>query len=155
MMFSLSMSVQPQVTLPLSHLINILHPLKSSVGSSSSATCKSRKHKEHAPDSDLQCTEYALSMWNLWELGLSDLGKQQLDELVNHVLPRLNPQEVSPPAWRQSAWRTSHLSSHSFFHNKHGFLLGPGPLMTPVFSNKHLSPLQTVCTELKHWPGNC
>ncbi|XP_047224556.1 ATP-dependent zinc metalloprotease YME1L1-like isoform X2 [Girardinichthys multiradiatus] len=147
MMFSLSMSVQPQVTLPLSHLINILHPLKSSVGSSSSATCKSRKHKEHVPDSDLQCTEYALSMWNLWELGLSDLGKQQLDELVNHVLPRLNPQEVSP-----SAWRTSHLSSHSFFHNKHGFSMGPGPLMTPVFSNKHLSPLQTVCTELKHWP---
>ncbi|KAM4727600.1 ATP-dependent zinc metalloprotease YME1L1-like isoform 1-T2 [Anableps anableps] len=153
MMFSLSMSVQPQVTLPLSHLINILHPLKSSVGSSSSATCKSRKHQEHAPDSDLQCTENALSLWNLRELGFSDLGKQQLDELVNHLLPRLNPQEASPPAWGQSTWRTSHLSSHSFFHNKHGFSLGPVPLMPPVFLNKHQSPLQTVCTELKHWPA--
>uniref|UniRef100_A0A3B5LS74 ATP-dependent zinc metalloprotease YME1L1 n=1 Tax=Xiphophorus couchianus TaxID=32473 RepID=A0A3B5LS74_9TELE len=99
---------------------NILHPLKSSVGSSSSATCTSRKQKEHAPDADLHRTEYALSAGNLRELGLSDLGKQQLDELVSQVLPRLSPQEVPHPAWGQSAWRTSHLSSHSFFHNKHG-----------------------------------
>lgn len=154
MMFSLSMSVQPQVTLPLSHLINILHPLKSSVGSSSSsATGKSTKPKEHSSDSDLQCTEYALSVGNLRELGFSDLGKQQLDELLNHMLPHLKPQEAPPPAWGRSAWRTSHLSSHSFFHNKHGFSLGPMPLMTPVFSNKPLSPLQEACTELKHWPA--
>lgn len=39
-----------QVTLPLSHLINILHSMKSSVGSSSSST--SRKHNEHASDSE-------------------------------------------------------------------------------------------------------
>uniref|UniRef100_A0A3Q2TND6 ATP-dependent zinc metalloprotease YME1L1 n=1 Tax=Fundulus heteroclitus TaxID=8078 RepID=A0A3Q2TND6_FUNHE len=94
------------------HLINILHPLKSPVGTSSSssgAACKSRKHKEH----------HALPVWNLRELGLSDLGTQQLDELVSHVLPHLNPQEVSRPAWGQSAWRTSHRSSASFFHNKH------------------------------------
>ncbi|XP_032422167.1 ATP-dependent zinc metalloprotease YME1L1-like isoform X1 [Xiphophorus hellerii] len=152
-MFSLSMSVQPQVTLPLSHLINILHPLKSSVGSSSSATCTSRKQKEHAPDADLHRTEYALSAGNLRELGLSDLGKQQLDELVSQVLPRLSPQEAPPPAWGQSAWRTSHLSSHSFFHNKHGFSLGALPLTPPVYLNKRPSPLQTVCTELKHWPA--
>ncbi|XP_008431352.1 ATP-dependent zinc metalloprotease YME1L1-like isoform X2 [Poecilia reticulata] len=153
MMFSLSMSVQPQVTLPLSHLINILHPLKNSVGSSSSATCKSRKQKEHAPDADLHRTEFALSAGNLRELGLSDLGKQQLDELVSQVLPRLSPQEAPPPAWGQSPWRTSHLSSHSFFHNKHGFLLGTLPLMSPVYLNKRPSPLQTICTELKHWPA--
>ncbi|XP_014829495.1 PREDICTED: ATP-dependent zinc metalloprotease YME1L1-like isoform X1 [Poecilia mexicana] len=153
MMFSLSMSVQPQVTLPLSHLINILHPLKSSVGSSSSATCKSRKQKEHVPDEDLHRTEYALSAGNLRELGLTDLGKQQLDELVSQVLPRLSPQEAPPPAWEQSPWRTSHLSSHSFFHNKHGFSLGALPLMPPGYLNKRLSPLQTVCTELKHWPA--
>uniref|UniRef100_A0A3P9N3F1 ATP-dependent zinc metalloprotease YME1L1 n=1 Tax=Poecilia reticulata TaxID=8081 RepID=A0A3P9N3F1_POERE len=95
---------------------NILHPLKNSVGSSSSATCKSRKQKEH----------FALSAGNLRELGLSDLGKQQLDELVSQVLPRLSPQEAPPPAWGQSPWRTSHLSSHSFFHNKHAMFQSRG-----------------------------
>uniref|UniRef100_A0A3B5QH51 ATP-dependent zinc metalloprotease YME1L1 n=1 Tax=Xiphophorus maculatus TaxID=8083 RepID=A0A3B5QH51_XIPMA len=98
------------------HLINILHPLKSSVGSSSSATCTSRKQKEH----------YTLSAGNLRELGLSDLGKQQLDELVSQVLPRLSLQEAPPPAWGQLAWRTSHLSSHSFFHNKHAMFQSRG-----------------------------
>uniref|UniRef100_A0A3Q1FG09 YME1-like 1b n=1 Tax=Acanthochromis polyacanthus TaxID=80966 RepID=A0A3Q1FG09_9TELE len=80
---------------------------KSSVGSSSSATCKSRKHKEHP-------------MWNLRELGLLDLGTRQLDELMSRVLPHLSPQEMPPPLGGQTAWRTSHLSTHSFFHNKHG-----------------------------------
>ncbi|KAM4551855.1 ATP-dependent zinc metalloprotease YME1L1-like isoform 2-T2 [Odontesthes bonariensis] len=139
-MFSLSMTVQSQVTLPLSHLINILHSLKSSVGSSSSATCKSRKHQEHDADSELHCTE---SVWNLRELGFSDLGKQQLDELVSRVLPRLGPEEVPPPLGGQTTWRTSHLSTDSFFHNKHGF---------SFFSRRHLSPLQSVGTELQHWP---
>ena len=61
-------------------------------------------------------------MWNLRELGLSDLGAQQLDELVNRVLPRLSPQEAPLPfgIGGQTPWRTSHLSTPSFFHNKHG-----------------------------------
>ena len=59
-------------------------------------------------------------MWNLRELGLSDLGAQQLDELVNSVLPRLSPQETPRPLAGQTAWRTSHLSTHSFYYNKHG-----------------------------------
>lgn len=59
-------------------------------------------------------------MWNLRELGLSDLGAQQLDELLNRVLPRLSPQEVPLPSGGQTAWRTSHISTHSFFYNKHG-----------------------------------
>lgn len=46
-----------QVTVPLSHLLNVLHSLKSSVGSSSSATSKSRIHKEHASDPELHCSE--------------------------------------------------------------------------------------------------
>uniref|UniRef100_A0A3B3UP87 ATP-dependent zinc metalloprotease YME1L1 n=1 Tax=Poecilia latipinna TaxID=48699 RepID=A0A3B3UP87_9TELE len=70
--------------------------------------------------------QYALSAGNLRELGLSDLGKQQLDELVSQALPRLSPQEVPPPAWGQSPWRTSHLSSHSFFHNKHAMFQSRG-----------------------------
>uniref|UniRef100_A0A7N8XTZ4 ATP-dependent zinc metalloprotease YME1L1 n=1 Tax=Mastacembelus armatus TaxID=205130 RepID=A0A7N8XTZ4_9TELE len=129
-----------QVTVPLSHLINVLNSLKSSVGSSSTATCKTRKHKEQGQA--LQCTE----------LGLSDLGTQQLDELVNHMLPRFSPQETSFPFLSQTAWRTSHLSTHSFFYNKYGESVGPVPQLTPVFSRQHPSPLQSVCTALQHWP---
>ncbi|XP_044223990.1 ATP-dependent zinc metalloprotease YME1L1-like isoform X2 [Thunnus albacares] len=148
-MFSLTMTVQPQVTVPLSHLLNVLHSLKSSVGSSSSATSKSRIHKEHASDPELHCSE---PMWNLRELGLSDLGAQQLDELVNRVLPRLSPQEAPLPFGisGQTAWRTSHLSTPSFFHNKHGFSCGP--MSAPVFSRQHPLSLQSVCTELQHYP---
>ncbi|KAL3054718.1 hypothetical protein OYC64_017620 [Pagothenia borchgrevinki] len=136
-MFSLSMTVQPQVTVPLSHLINVLHSMKSSVGS------RLRTHKEHASDSELHSTE---PMLNLRELGLSDLGAQQVEELVNSVLPRLSPQEAPLPLDRQTAWRTSHLSTHSFYHNKHG---GAMPMS---YSRQHPSPLQSVCLELKHWP---
>ncbi|XP_076601531.1 ATP-dependent zinc metalloprotease YME1L1b isoform X2 [Chaetodon auriga] len=142
-----SLTVQPQVTVPLSHLINVLHSMKTSVGSSSSATCTSRKHKEHVSDSELLCTE---PMWNLRELGLSDLGAQQLDELVTRVLPRLSPQEVPLSLSGQTAWRTSHLSTHSFFYNKHGFSYGA--MSMPIISRQHPSPLQTVSTELQHWP---
>ncbi|KAG7526764.1 ATP-dependent zinc metalloprotease YME1L1-like [Solea senegalensis] len=152
-MFSLSMTVQPQVTVPLSHLINVLHSLKNSVGSSSSsnisATCKTRKHKEHVSDSELHCTE---PMWNLRELGLLDLGAQQLNELVNRVFPSLSMQEVLPPLGGQTAWRTSHLSTHSFFNNKHGFSCFSTPMSAQVFSRQHPSPLQYVCTKLQHWP---
>ncbi|XP_041805626.1 ATP-dependent zinc metalloprotease YME1L1b isoform X2 [Chelmon rostratus] len=142
-----SLTAQPQVTVPLSHLINVLHSMKTSVGSSSSATCTSRKHKEHASDSDLHCTE---PMWNLRELGLSDLGAQQLNEVVNRVLPRLSPQEVSLSLSGQTAWRTSHLSTHSFFCNKHGFSYGAMPM--PIISRQHPSPLQTVSADLQYWP---
>ncbi|KAK5888621.1 hypothetical protein CesoFtcFv8_014696 [Champsocephalus esox] len=145
-MFSLSMTVQPQVTLPLSHLINVLHSMKSSVGSSLSASCRPSTHKEHASDSELRDTE---PMLNLRELGLSDLGAQQLEELVNSVLPHLSPQEAPLPLDGQTAWRTSHLSTHSFYHNKHGFSGGAMPMS---YSRQHPSPLQSVCLELKNWP---
>ncbi|XP_035026358.1 ATP-dependent zinc metalloprotease YME1L1b isoform X2 [Hippoglossus stenolepis] len=148
-MFSLSMTVQPQVTVPFSHLINVLHSLKSSVGSSSSSTCSSRKHKEHASDSPRHCTE---PVWNLRELGLSDLGTQQLDELVNGVLPRLSMLEAPLPLGSQIAWRTSHLSSHSFFFNKHGFSCSPIPMSAQVLSRQQLPPFESVFTELQHWP---
>ncbi|XP_020566537.1 ATP-dependent zinc metalloprotease YME1L1 isoform X2 [Oryzias latipes] len=146
-MFSLTMSVQPQVTLPLSHLINILHPLKSSFGSSSSATSKSRKRKEQ--DSDQHCPE---TTWTLRELGFPDLGKQQLEEMVKSVLPLISPDVVSPQLDRQTLWKTSYLSSHSFSHNKYGFSWGAIPNSASPLSSRHLSPLQTVCTELKYLP---
>lgn len=59
-------------------------------------------------------------MWTLREFGLSDLGAQQLDELVSRVLPRLSPEEAPLALGGQTAWRTSHLSTPSFFYNKHG-----------------------------------
>uniref|UniRef100_A0A8C7FWF9 ATP-dependent zinc metalloprotease YME1L1 n=1 Tax=Oncorhynchus kisutch TaxID=8019 RepID=A0A8C7FWF9_ONCKI len=106
-----------QVTVPLSHLINALHSLKSSVGSSSSATAKPLQ-KQHASEQDLHSNE---PTWSLRDLGLSDLGMRQLDEIVSGVLPRLSQQGVpSSSSPSQKAWRTSHLSSQSFFHNKHG-----------------------------------
>uniref|UniRef100_A0A8C2X5B8 ATP-dependent zinc metalloprotease YME1L1 n=1 Tax=Cyclopterus lumpus TaxID=8103 RepID=A0A8C2X5B8_CYCLU len=67
----------------------------------------------------LSMTVQPQPMWNLRELGLSDLGAQQLDELVNSVFPRLSPQETPLCLGGQTAWRTSHLSTHSFYSNKH------------------------------------
>ncbi|KAL6104156.1 yme1l1 [Pungitius sinensis] len=146
-MFSLSTTVQPQVTVPLSHLINALHSMKSSLGSSSSsAHRKSGKHQEHAPDPELHCTE---PLWSLRELGLSDLGAQHLDELVSRVLPCWSPPETLLPPGGQTAWRTSHLSTHSFYYNKNGFSCGAMPMS---YFKRHPSPLQSVCTELQHWP---
>uniref|UniRef100_A0A6Q2ZB76 ATP-dependent zinc metalloprotease YME1L1 n=1 Tax=Esox lucius TaxID=8010 RepID=A0A6Q2ZB76_ESOLU len=112
-MFSLSTTVQPQVTVPLSHLINALHSLKSSVGSSSSATVKRR---EQASEQDLESTEAA---WCLRDLGLSDLGVQQLDELVAGALPHLSQQRAaSTSILSPRAWSVSHCSTPSFFRNK-------------------------------------
>lgn len=59
-------------------------------------------------------------LWNLRELGLADLRGQQLDELVSCVLPHLSPQEAPLALGRRATWRTSHVSTHSFFYNKHG-----------------------------------
>ncbi|KAM6948605.1 ATP-dependent zinc metalloprotease YME1L1-like [Aplochiton taeniatus] len=133
-MFSLSMTVQPQVTVPLSHLINALHFLKSSVGSSSTsrATTKTQR-KETAPEQDLHNTE---PTWTLRELGLSGLGVNQLNELVTSVLPPPSPSS-------HASWRTSHLSTHSFYHNKHGF---------SVLSKQSPSPLQNIAADLQYLP---
>ncbi|XP_029582315.1 ATP-dependent zinc metalloprotease YME1L1 isoform X4 [Salmo trutta] len=147
-MFSLSTTVQPQVTVPLSHLINALQYLKTAVGSSSAAA--KPQHREHASEQDLQSTE---PTWSLRDLGLSDLGMGQLDELVSAMLPRLSQQgALSSSSPSQQAWRTSHLSSHSFFHNKHGFSGGKMGTSYPVFCKQIPSPLQAVCTELRYWP---
>uniref|UniRef100_A0A8C7FX42 ATP-dependent zinc metalloprotease YME1L1 n=1 Tax=Oncorhynchus kisutch TaxID=8019 RepID=A0A8C7FX42_ONCKI len=138
-----------QVTVPLSHLINALHSLKSSVGSSSSATAKPLQ-KQHASEQDLHSNE---PTWSLRDLGLSDLGMRQLDEIVSGVLPRLSQQGVpSSSSPSQKAWRTSHLSSQSFFHNKHGFFGGKIGIDSPVFCRQIPSPLQSIFTELHYWP---
>uniref|UniRef100_A0A3Q1BJG5 AAA+ ATPase domain-containing protein n=1 Tax=Amphiprion ocellaris TaxID=80972 RepID=A0A3Q1BJG5_AMPOC len=86
-------------------------------------------------------------MWNLRESGLLDLGTRQLDELMSRVLPHLSPQEMPPSLGGQTAWRASHLSTHSFFHNKHG-----ENEHLSFFPRQHPSPLLSVCTELQYWP---
>uniref|UniRef100_A0A8K9VC09 AAA+ ATPase domain-containing protein n=1 Tax=Oncorhynchus mykiss TaxID=8022 RepID=A0A8K9VC09_ONCMY len=147
-MFSLSTSVQPQVTVPLSHLINAVQYLKTAVGSSNAAA--KPQHREHALEQDSQNTE---ATWTLRDLGLSDLGVGQLDELISAMLPRLSQQgALSSSSPSQQAWGTSHLSSHSFFHNKHGFSGGKMGTSYPVFCKQIPSPLQAVCTELRYWP---
>uniref|UniRef100_A0A8C1WK47 ATP-dependent zinc metalloprotease YME1L1 n=1 Tax=Cyprinus carpio TaxID=7962 RepID=A0A8C1WK47_CYPCA len=143
-MFSLSTSLQPQVTVQLSHLINALHSLKGSV---------SHKHRENIPEHDLNCTEPSLT---LRDLGLTDLGVSQLDELVQKLLPCVTQRDsLSQLRSVPNIWRTSHLSSDSFFHNKHGetqrfsfMFLIPEP-MTEIIN---FSPLQTLCTDLKYLP---
>uniref|UniRef100_A0A671LGK5 ATP-dependent zinc metalloprotease YME1L1 n=1 Tax=Sinocyclocheilus anshuiensis TaxID=1608454 RepID=A0A671LGK5_9TELE len=113
-MFSLSTSLQPQVTVQLSHLINALHSLKGSVSSNTSVN---HKHRENIPEQDLNCTEPSLT---LRDLGLTDLGVSQLDELVQKLLPCVTQREsLSQLRSVPNIWRTSHLSSDSFFHNKH------------------------------------
>uniref|UniRef100_A0A8C1WR46 ATP-dependent zinc metalloprotease YME1L1 n=1 Tax=Cyprinus carpio TaxID=7962 RepID=A0A8C1WR46_CYPCA len=109
--------LSPQVTVQLSHLINALHSLKGSV---SSTTSVNLKHRENASEQDLNCTEPSLT---LRDLGLTDLGVGQLDELVQKLLPCVTQQEsLSQLRTVPNIWRTSHLSSDSFFYNKHGEL---------------------------------
>uniref|UniRef100_A0A673KMJ3 ATP-dependent zinc metalloprotease YME1L1 n=1 Tax=Sinocyclocheilus rhinocerous TaxID=307959 RepID=A0A673KMJ3_9TELE len=107
--------LSPQVTVQLSHLINALHSLKGSVSSNTSVN---HKHRENIPEQDLNCTEPSLT---LRDLGLTDLGVSQLDELVQKLLPCVTRREsLSQLRSVPNIWRTSHLSSDSFFHNKHG-----------------------------------
>ncbi|KAJ8337058.1 hypothetical protein SKAU_G00382780 [Synaphobranchus kaupii] len=143
-MFSLSTTVQPQVTV---HLINAFHSLKSSVAAS-----PNHNHKRDAsPEHDPQNSEPTLS---LRDLGLADLRAEQLDELVSGLLPRLShAHNFLRPRPQPSGWRMSHISSSSFFQNKHGFLdRASGVLRAPAFCRQSPSPLQAVCTDLQHLP---
>ncbi|XP_051723459.1 ATP-dependent zinc metalloprotease YME1L1b isoform X1 [Ctenopharyngodon idella] len=144
-MFSLSTSLQPQVTVQLSHLINALQSL---AGSLSSNTSVNHKHRENTPEQDLTSTEPSLT---LRDLGLTDLGVGQLDALVEKLLPCVSQQDLNSQLRTEpNIWRTSHLSSDSFFHNKHGFSRMGG--VSPVFSRQNKSPLQTLCTDLQYLP---
>ncbi|XP_049332542.1 ATP-dependent zinc metalloprotease YME1L1b isoform X3 [Astyanax mexicanus] len=143
-MFSLSSTVQPQVTVPLSHLINALHSLKGSVASSVKP-----QHRENAPEQELHSTEPVL---NLRDLGLSELGAGQLDKLVDRLLPYVTQDSSPPPRAGSNPWKASYLSTDSFFHNKHGFSVAKMGGVSPVFCRQSPSPLQAVCTDLQFWP---
>ncbi|XP_035507740.1 ATP-dependent zinc metalloprotease YME1L1 isoform X2 [Morone saxatilis] len=142
-MFSLSTSFQPQqMILPLSQLINALHSLKNSATASVQTL-----HKDLVPEHSSFLKEPNVS---LRDLGLSEIRVSQLDELVSRLLPTPGPEE--PPAV-PSTWRTSHVSAHSFFHNKHGFSHRRlGVFGSPIFHRQYHSPLKEVCSDLQFLP---
>lgn len=139
-MFSLSTSFQPQqMVLPLSQLINAFHSLKRSVTASVQSL-----HKDYA-ENHSYIKEPCV---NLRELGLTDIKLSQLDELVSRLLPA--PQE---PLTAPSVWRTSHISAHSFYHNKYGFAHGSlGVLRQPLLHRQYHSPIKDICSALQFAP---
>uniref|UniRef100_A0A8D3BNH5 ATP-dependent zinc metalloprotease YME1L1 n=1 Tax=Scophthalmus maximus TaxID=52904 RepID=A0A8D3BNH5_SCOMX len=86
---------------------------------------------------------------SLRDLGLSEIRASQLDELVSRLLPTPGPQE---PLAVPSAWRTSHVSANSFFHNKHGDDLQCFVFGSPIFHRQYHSPLKEVCSQLQFLP---
>uniref|UniRef100_A0A674NVS3 ATP-dependent zinc metalloprotease YME1L1 n=1 Tax=Takifugu rubripes TaxID=31033 RepID=A0A674NVS3_TAKRU len=97
-----------QMLLPLSQLINALHTLKNSATASIQTLNRDliSEHNSHLREPHV----------SLRDLGLSEIRASQLDELVSRLLPAPRPIE---PLAVPSVWRTSHISSDSFFHNKH------------------------------------
>ncbi|KAM6900655.1 ATP-dependent zinc metalloprotease YME1L1-like [Xenentodon cancila] len=142
-MFSLSTSFQPQqMIVPLSQVISGLHSLKNSATASIQTL-----QKDFTPEHSLYLREPNVS---LRDLGLSEVRASQLDELVSRLLPLPGQQE---PPTVPSMWRTSHVSTDSFFHNKHGFSqrrsVGFGSLL---FHRQYHSPLRESCSELRFLP---
>ncbi|KAH0627535.1 hypothetical protein JD844_003339 [Phrynosoma platyrhinos] len=142
-MFSFSTTVQPQVTVPLSHLINAFHSPKS-LAPSFTATASQCVQKEATPESDVQNSEPIL---NLRDLGLSDLKASQLDELVDRLLPGYCVESKI-----SSHWQTSYISAQSFFENKYGFSDVFSFLRSSYPYRQHPSPLQSICSDLHRWP---
>ncbi|XP_069504215.1 ATP-dependent zinc metalloprotease YME1L1 [Ambystoma mexicanum] len=142
-MFSLCATVQPQVTVPLSHLINAFHAFKSSATSVSTALLSSLQRD--ASEIDAPSIEPVL---NLRDLGLSELRTDQLNELVDRLLPGICIKMKE----RASLWHTSHTSAKSFFENKHGFPDMISVLRSSTLYRQHPSPLQSMCTNLQPWP---
>ncbi|CAN9506420.1 unnamed protein product [Ophioblennius macclurei] len=142
-MFSLSTSFQPQqMIVPVSQLINALHSLKNSATASVQAL-----HKDFPPEHNSLLKEPNVS---LRDLGLSDVRQSQLDELISRLLPTPGPEE---PLSNPMTWKTSHISSNSFFQNKHGFShRSPGVFASPLFHRQYHSPLREVCSNLHFLP---
>lgn len=117
------------MTVPLSHLINVLHSLKSSVGSSSSASCKSRKHKERAADPELHCAEVlavqvhfltlALMFWAITKTLHAQCYLKKLCTLFVYSLCGIYGSWVYQ-IWERSSWMSWWLvCCHTWAHRKH------------------------------------
>ncbi|OXB84646.1 UNVERIFIED_CONTAM: hypothetical protein H355_001123 [Colinus virginianus] len=117
-MFSFS-TVQPQATIPLSHLINAFNSPKPST-TTASTTSAQPAQRDIASEHDPQNSEPVL---NFRDLGLSDLKPNQYRELMNRLLPGYyTDNKVS------SQWHTSYISAESFFENKHDGILIPSSI---------------------------
>uniref|UniRef100_A0A2K5QC77 ATP-dependent zinc metalloprotease YME1L1 n=1 Tax=Cebus imitator TaxID=2715852 RepID=A0A2K5QC77_CEBIM len=117
-MFSLSSTVQPQVTIPLSHLINAFHSPKNTSVSVSGVSVSQNQYRDVVPEHEAPSSEPSL---NLKDLGLSELKIGQIDQLVENLLPGFcKGKNIS------SHWHTSHVSAQSFFENKYVFIQSRG-----------------------------
>ncbi|KAM4706045.1 ATP-dependent zinc metalloprotease YME1L1 [Rhinophrynus dorsalis] len=143
-MFSLTNTVQPQVTVPLSHLITAFHTPKTKAYFPSSASIQTLQ-RDVCPDHDAYCPE---PIFNLRDLGLSELRTKQLDELFSKLLPGILVEKKKPA----SHWHASHISAQSFFENKHGYPSVFSSLRPGSIHRQQPSPLKQVCTELQYWP---
>ncbi|XP_053428111.1 ATP-dependent zinc metalloprotease YME1L1 isoform X2 [Nycticebus coucang] len=143
-MFSLSSTVQPQVTVPLSHLINAFHSPKNTSISVSGVSVSQHQHRDVIPEHEASSSEPAL---NLRDLGLSELKIGQIDQLVENLLPGFcKGKNIS------SHWHTSHVSAQSFFENKYGYLDIFSTLRSSCLYRRHSRALQTICSDLHYWP---
>uniref|UniRef100_A0A673MCG5 ATP-dependent zinc metalloprotease YME1L1 n=1 Tax=Sinocyclocheilus rhinocerous TaxID=307959 RepID=A0A673MCG5_9TELE len=90
---------------------------------------------------------------NLKDLGLSELRYSHVRDVLEHLLPSIDPEEksISSAAQNSTTWRTSHISASSFFQNKYGFShKHMGLFGSPVFRRQSSSPLQAACVDLHH-----
>ncbi|XP_006208945.1 ATP-dependent zinc metalloprotease YME1L1 [Vicugna pacos] len=142
-MFSLSSTVQPQVTVPLSHLINAFHSPKST-SISVSASVSQNQHRDVVPEHEAPSSEPIL---NLRDLGLSELKIGQIDQLVDSLLPGFHKGKNF-----SSNWHTSHISAQSFFENKYGCLDIFGTLRPSCLYRQHSRTLKRICSDLQFWP---
>ncbi|XP_056375347.1 ATP-dependent zinc metalloprotease YME1L1 isoform X1 [Hyla sarda] len=141
-MFSLSNTVQPQVTIPLSHLITAFHSPKTAVYFPSSASSQVLQ-RELTSDCEAYSAEPLL---NLRDLGLSELRTADLDTLLVRLLPGFFSDKK-----KTSSWNTSYVSAESFFENRNGYPNTFSALRP--FSMQQQSPLKQVSTDLQRWPG--
>uniref|UniRef100_A0A671N2G3 ATP-dependent zinc metalloprotease YME1L1 n=1 Tax=Sinocyclocheilus anshuiensis TaxID=1608454 RepID=A0A671N2G3_9TELE len=130
-MFSLPTTVQSQGTVPLTHLINVVQYLKSSANSAVTTSVQSLQ-RDFSPEHDPLLSEPKV---NLKDLGLSELRFHHVHEVLERLLPSIDPEEksISSAAQNSTAWRTSHISAPSFFQNKYGEV------------THNMSPLQAAC----------
>uniref|UniRef100_A0AAR2LTD0 ATP-dependent zinc metalloprotease YME1L1 n=1 Tax=Pygocentrus nattereri TaxID=42514 RepID=A0AAR2LTD0_PYGNA len=68
--------------------------------------------------------ELLLNKTDRQDLGLSELRLNGANELLNRLLPTLASEESSESSvcHLSTRWKTSHISTDSFFHNKHGMI---------------------------------
>ncbi|XP_052397847.1 ATP-dependent zinc metalloprotease YME1L1 isoform X2 [Carassius gibelio] len=148
-MFSLPTAFQTQGTVPLTHLINVVQYLKSSANTAITTSVQSLQ-RDLSPEHDPLLSEPKV---NLKDLGLSELRFSHEWDVLERLLPSIDPEEksISSAAQNPTTWRTSHISASSFFQNKYGFShKHVGLFGSPVFHRQSTSPLQAACVDLRH-----